>query len=96
MRDRRKGTDEIVSKAVAEDGDAVVSKASDWVKERLKAKANKTYPEPCILLVQVEPERPLNIHEWSAVAGNVRGSVNREVFTATYLVNAWRNVVLPI
>lgn len=93
---RRKGDDRIVSKAVAEDGDAVVIQASDWVKERLSAKANKTYPEPCILLVQVDPERPLNIREWSTVVENVRGSVDREVFEATYLVNAWRNVVLPI
>jgi len=93
---RRKGDDRIVSTAVAEDGDAVVVKASDWARERLRAKANKKYPDSCILLVQVEPERPLNIREWSTVAENVRGSVDREVFAATYLVNAWRNVVLPI
>ena len=96
VRDRRNGTDEIVSKAVAEDGDAVVIKASEWVKGRLKAKANKTYPDPCILLVQVEPERPLYLHEWLTVVENVRGSVDRKVFAATFLVNAWGNVVLPL
>lgn len=93
---RGKGDDQIVSKAVAEDGDAVVVRASDWVRERLSAKANKKYPEPCILLVQVEPERPLSVHEWSIVAENTQGSVNREVFAATFLVNAWRNFVLQI
>jgi len=92
----RKRNDKIVSKPVVEDHDAVTIKASDWIRARLQAKANKVYPKPCILLVQVEPERPLSIHEWSAVAKDVQPSVDREVFAATYLVNAWMNVVLPV
>jgi predicted naringenin-chalcone synthase len=38
---KHKGNRRIVSKAVAEDGNAAVIKASDWVRESLKAKANK-------------------------------------------------------
>jgi hypothetical protein len=93
---KRMGNDRIISKAVAEDGDAVIIKASDWVKERLNAKANKKYPEPCILLVNVEPERPLNIREWSIVAENIYGSANRKVFVKTFLVNALINFVVEI
>ena len=93
---KRKGNDRIISEAVAEDGDAVIVKASYWIKERLDAKANKVYPEPCVLLVQIEPERPLSIREWSIVAENISGSVNREVFAKTFLVNAWRSFVFEV
>jgi hypothetical protein len=94
---REKGSRRILSDAVAEDHDASVIKASEWVVACLTDKANKqTYPQPCILLVQVEPERPLNTREWLTVIENVQGRVNRHAFTATYLVNAWRNVVLQI
>jgi hypothetical protein len=94
---KHKGNYQIVSKAVAEDGDAVVIKASDWIRKCLKDKAHKEkYPEPCILLIQVEPERPLRMNEWTTVVRNVQGSVNREAFVATFVVNAWENVVLKI
>jgi hypothetical protein len=94
---KHKGNRRIVSEAVAEDGDAAVIKASDWIRESLKTKANKEkYPEPCILLIQVEPERPLVIGEWLTVVENTRDSVNRQAFAETFLVNAWRNVVLQI
>lgn len=94
---REKGSRQIISEAVAEDHDAPVTKASEWVIERLKHKGSKeTYPRPCILFVQVEPERPLNIHEWVTVVQNIQGNVNREAFTATYLVDAWRNFVVQV
>jgi hypothetical protein len=94
---REKGSKQIISEAVAEDFDAPVIKASEWVIARLKDKANKEkYPEPCILLVQVEPERPLSIGEWLTLVENIQGSVNHESFKATFLVNAWRNVVLQV
>lgn len=93
---REKASRRIISDAVAEDHDAPIIKASEWVAACLTDKANKTYPQPCILLVQVEPERPLNTREWLTIVENIQSSVNREAFTATYLVNAWRNVVLQV
>jgi len=38
---KHQGNRRIISEAVAEDGDAVVIKASDWIRECLKAKAGK-------------------------------------------------------
>jgi len=94
---REKSSRKIISEAVAEDYDAPVSKASEWVIARLKGKANKEmYPQPCILLVQVDPERPLRLREWLTIMENIQSSVNRDAFTATYLVNTWRNVVLQV
>lgn len=95
-RVRENGDDQIISKAVAEDGDAEILKASDWINKQLKAKAKKTYPSPCLLLIQVEGERPLHLREWAKVAENAQGEVNRKTFVATYLISAWRNVVIPI
>jgi len=94
---REKGSRRIISDATAEDHDAPVNKTSDWVITCLKNKANKqAYPHPCILLVQVEPERPLNTREWLTIVERIQPSVNRQAFTATYLVNAWRNVILQV
>jgi hypothetical protein len=94
---RQKGNNQIVSEAMVEDGDAPVKKASEWVIARLQAKAKREkYPEPCILLVHVEPERPLCIREWLIVVENIQSSVNHDNFKATFLVNAWRNVVLRV
>jgi hypothetical protein len=94
---REKGSRRIISDAVAEDHDAPMIKASEWVIACLTDKAKKKpYPQPCILLVQVEPERPLNCREWVTIMENIQSSINRKAFTATYLVNAWRNVVLQV
>ena len=93
---REKGSRRIISDAVAEDYDAPMIKASEWVVACLIEKAKKIYPQPCILLVQVEPERPLNTREWLTLMENIQSSVNRQAFKGTYLVNAWRNVVLQI
>ena len=65
-------------------------------KECLKNKAKKKYPEPCILLVRVKPERPLNIQKWLRVVENNRSSVNGEMFAAMFLVDAWSNIVLEL
>jgi hypothetical protein len=91
---RRKG--EIISRAVAENREAAIIKSSNWVIVQLRAKARKQYPIPCILLVQVKPERRLSISEWSMIADRVQGEVDRSAFEHTFLVNAWDNIVIRI
>ena len=95
-RVRKRGTNEIVSQAVAQDMDAPLREAITWVKERLRAKGEKGYPQPCILVVNVEPDRPLNIGEWAALAKEVSGSVVREKFKMTFIVEWYRNTVFSI
>jgi hypothetical protein len=93
---RRTGNDKIVSRAVAEDGEAAIHNAITWVKERLAAKAGKRYRKPCILAVNVEPDRPLSLSEWSKLATEVRGDVDRDRFQWAFVVNWLTNTVFRI
>jgi hypothetical protein len=93
---KRRGDDQIVSRAVAVDGHAAVENAITWIKTRLMAKAAKDYPSPCILAVNVEPERHLSLTEWSVLAREVQGSVDRNRFKLTFVVNWLTNTVFTI
>jgi hypothetical protein len=93
---KRRGDDQIVSRAVAVDGHAAVENAITWIKTRLMAKAAKDYPSPCILAVNVEPERHLSLSEWSVLASEVQGSVDRHRFKLTFVVNWLTNTVFTI
>lgn len=93
---KKRGDDQIVSRAQAQDGEAPMHNATAWVKERLAAKAEKTYPSPCILVVNVEPDRPLNLGEWAELAREVYSSVDRDRFKMTFVVNWFTNTVFQI
>lgn len=93
---RKRGTNEIVSQAAAQDGDSPLLEALSWVKDRLSAKAEKEYPKPCILIVNVEPDRPFGIGEWAALAKGVSGNVDRKKFKMTFIVEWYRNTVFLI
>jgi len=36
------------------------------------------------------------MREWLTVVDNIQDSVDRQAFAETFLVNAWRNVVLKV
>jgi hypothetical protein len=36
------------------------------------------------------------MREWLSVMETIQDSVNREAFAKTFLVNAWRNIVLQV
>jgi hypothetical protein len=90
------GKDKIVSRPTVVDGEAAIENTVTWVKSRLVAKAAKNYPPPCILAVNVETERCLNLSEWSELSREVQGSVDRNRFNRTYIVNWLTNTVFKI
>ncbi|HSS52198.1 MAG TPA: hypothetical protein VLX28_24925 [Thermoanaerobaculia bacterium] len=96
VRSRKRGVNEIVSQAAAQDMDSPLLEAITWVKERLSAKAEKQYPQPCILVVNVEPDRPLGLEEWAALARGVSGNVDRTKFKMTFIVEWYRNTAFLI
>lgn len=91
---RRKGNDEIVSEAVGEDLDAPLRNVITWVEERLAAKNQNSYPRPCLLVINVEPDRPLTLAEWSELARAVHGNVGTGAFEKTFIVEWYGNTVL--
>ncbi len=93
---KRKGTYKIVLQATGEDFDAPVTKISELIKKCLDKKSKKQYPPPCILLIQAEPDRLPTIHEWSTIVSNISGSVDRKAFAATFIVDAFRDTVIPV
>jgi hypothetical protein len=88
--------DEIVSPAVAVEGTAAVTNAVTWIKERIADKGVKAYPSPCILVVNLEPDRLFTLPEWCEVAAGLRGSPGRSRFDAACIVNWQTNEMIWI
>jgi hypothetical protein len=96
IKNKQDGTDSIDSKPVARDTDYPAKGAIELVKQALQKKNRKNYPTPCILVIEVQPERPLSFSEWVTVKNGVRNEVDREKFQATYIVNWSTNMVFEI
>lgn len=94
---KKKGNDRIEGQG-AHDFDSPVKDALDWTKIVLRKKYGKKepYPNPCILVVQVKPARPLSLHEWCTVAEGVQGVIDRDKFRFTYIVDWETNVVFAV
>lgn len=86
----------IVSQIEAVDHDELVRDVTKWVGEAIARKSTKGYPSPCILLVNVDAERPLSVDEWATVQSKVRGGIDRARFAHVFAVGCSRNVVVPL
>jgi hypothetical protein len=95
-RDVSKKSGDIVSNAAARDGTAAVENLSRWISERIAAKTAKDYPQPCILVVSVYPERRFNIHEWAEAVASVGCRIDSDPFDARYVVNWSTNTVFAL
>ncbi len=87
IRNLKKGIDTIVSEPMVQDTDYPVKNAVPLIKSALIKKNEKAYPNPCILVIQVTPERPLGHSEWLQIVRETRIEVDREKFWATILVD---------
>lgn len=86
----------LVSEAVAVDGESLVRDVIEWVGAAVVRKSAKDYPRPCILLVNVDAERPLSVKEWAQVQSKVRDRVDRNRFVHVFAVGCSRNVLVPL
>ena len=93
---RARGDDEVESRAVAVDGEAALDDAVKWVEQALTKKARKDYPKPCILAIDVHPDRRLGLCEWSALACRVSQAADREAFTQVFVVEWGTNTVFAV
>jgi hypothetical protein len=86
----------VVSRAAAVDGEKAVDDVIAWATKSVAAKGAKRYPRPCILVVSVQPERPLRVREWSRVIEALHPSVDRSRFERAFLVDWGTNTVFQI
>jgi len=93
---KRSGTDFIDSKPAVRDTSFPATNAVELVKRVLEKKNKKVYPSPCILIVEVQPERPLAFSEWAKLVNEVYNLVNRDKFWATYLIDWSQNIVVQV
>jgi hypothetical protein len=95
---RQKGNDQLFSRPVTESTMDILGKITKVIEEQLKKKANKRipYPKPCILLITAKSEWPLAPRGWVTVAEEIRSSVDRTRFVATFLVEPFKNVVIEV
>jgi hypothetical protein len=73
--------------------DTPLLEAITWVKKRIEAKAKKEYPQPCMLVVNVEPDRPLSLGEWAELAKAITADAVRSQFKLTFIVEWYSNMV---
>jgi len=87
---RRRGDDQIVSQATAQDGDTPATNLQSWVIRAITAKSDRNYPAPSILVVRAEPSRPLALTEWCSVVAAANPAARASQFEAVVLVD-WFN-----
>lgn len=90
------GNDQIVSRAVAQDGDQVVKDSLRWVDKAVKEKVRKSYPEPCVLVVSLNPGRPLSLGEWLEVVESFPRELAKSTFEFALLVETDGGIVHQI
>lgn len=56
-----------INRAVAKDGDPEIKDVLVWIRSAVAEELNKSYPRPWILVIAIEPGRPLNLGEWLSV-----------------------------
>jgi hypothetical protein len=93
---RRKGTRQIINRATAVDAGANLRNSIEWTTQRILDKGTKSYPQPCILLVNLEPARPLRINEWPELIANTAPHINKAVFPHAYIADWQAGLVFPL
>lgn len=97
IKDKKRGVNEIESKATSQDFDFPVKKAIELTRTAIQKKLNKVYPKPCILLVQVTPDRTLSFSEWAEIGEKVRDSLpQNSAFKFIFIVNWATNTVFML
>ena len=83
----------VVSEPVARDGEDEANDTRDWVISAIRSKARRNYSQPSTLIVRVQAETPLNLHEWlHVIEGAHEQSTAAASFKACYLVDISQSV----
>jgi hypothetical protein len=84
---RHRGNDQIISRARAHDYDKIVNDAICWIADAVAKKVAIDYPQPCILVIAIEPRRPLHLGEWLTIVRSFPRDVAKCKFDQTFLVH---------
>lgn len=86
---KERGSGQIISRAVVQDGDQIVKDSIRWVKDAVGKKVNKPkpYPQPCILVIALGLERPLGLSEWLSVVSGFPCDIAKRRFDFAFLVH---------
>ena len=93
---RKKGNDRVVSKATAVSGTAAVGNLVSWIADRIAAKSAKPYPQPCILVIGVSPERNFTARDWADLVDSIPADSDHLTFEFRYIVDWGTNNVFAI
>jgi len=83
---RHREDSRIESKPSVRDAGAGVDDTAPLVRSAIEKKLKKEYPQPCILLVRVEPEWNLRLRDWCLLAERAMIPAAFRKFAAVYLV----------
>lgn len=86
----------IISKPEVRDSNASVDRAIQWIIDCVRSKASKTYPIPCMLIVNVKPEKVLSVLDWADVFKSVHKAEIESNFKRIYAIDAYHNAVIAL
>lgn len=89
-----RGTADVESFPVAVYGTVACALMAQWVTERIREKASRTYPAPCMLVINAVPEKPLNIREWANVADAAADELASTDFVSCWIAEWGTNNVI--
>ena len=84
----------IISEPEVLEGKATVIRATNWIIDCVRAKASKTYPNPCILIVNVKPEKSLSILDWAYIFETIQTDVIESDFESIYAIDVYHSTVV--
>jgi hypothetical protein len=77
----------VSSKPVVRDVGDDLEDAKRWVRQAISSKCGRAYPQPCLLLVRVEPESNLSLTDWASLISSVRDVCLASDFKSVYVVH---------
>lgn len=86
---RERGSGQIISRAVAQEGDQIIKDSIRWITTAITKKVEKPkpYPEPCILVIALGLDRPLSLGEWLSIINGFPREIAKRRFDFTFLVH---------
>jgi hypothetical protein len=86
----------IVSNGQVQNVEAPSRQVIEWIVKCLESKADKTYPTPCILVINVDALEYLSVLDWADVFRAINPKAIESNFTAIFAIDTYHNSVISL
>jgi hypothetical protein len=90
------GTSDVESHAVARHAGDVAKHLTTLVHDAIVLKAAKSYPEPCLLVVDAVPDKPITLLEWANLAREMTPDLAASRFKGCWIADWVSNTAVEV